>query len=179
MNVQIATSTTIQIFREPERRYDERISKLEARLMKLAAHRAQKKLRDREVRIEVYVPHLSAANNWLPIVEERIRASTLPDEYEDERSSEWLTEGAALAAIAFFRATADLLPAEPHIYATKEGDLVAEFETKTGSLTSIISGKETIVFAVLSDRPHEPIEKIIHMEGSKFRHELRSITNRL
>ena len=30
---------------------------------------------------------------------------------------EWLNERAANAAIAFFRAGADLLPTEPHIYA--------------------------------------------------------------
>ena len=128
--------------------------------------------------IEPYTPYLTAPNNWLPIVESRIRGSVLPNEYECEPSTEWLSEGAANAAIAFFRNGPDLLPTEPHIYGTKSGDLVAEFEAANGSMTSVVSDKQTILFAVLTgDR--EPIQTIIRRGSNRFRDELRSITRKL
>jgi hypothetical protein len=133
-----------------------------------------------EVRIERYTPYLTAPNNWLPIVESRIRGSVLPNEYEYdyEPSTEWLSEGAANAAIAFFRNGTDLLPTEPHIYGTKSGDLVAEFETANGSMTSVVSDKQTILFAVLTG-DDEPIQTIIRRDSNRFRDELRSITTKL
>lgn len=131
-----------------------------------------------KVRIEPYTPYLTAPNNWLPIVESRICGSVLPNEYECEPSTEWLSEGAANAAIAFFRNGPDLLPTEPHIYGTKSGDLVAEFEAANGSMTSVVSDKQTILFAVLTgDR--EPIQTIIRRGSNRFRDELRSITRKL
>lgn len=132
-----------------------------------------------EVRIAPYTPYLTAPNNWLPIVESRIRGSVLPNEYESEPSTEWLSEGAANAAIAFLRNGADMLPTEPHIYGTKSGDLVAEFETANGSMTSVVSDKQTILFAVLTSDPHEPIQSIICRGSNRFRDELSSILTKL
>jgi hypothetical protein len=145
--------------------------------VKWAARQTQKYLEKQgEVRIEDYTPYLTAPNGWLVVLEARIRDSVLPDEYEGEPSTEWLTEGAANAAIAFFRASADLLPVEPSIYATKSGDLVAEFETPAGSMTSVVSDKETILFAVMTNDPDEPIQRVIRRGSNQFRDELRSFT---
>jgi hypothetical protein len=147
------------------------------RIVKWAAELAQKAWYDSaEVWIEPYT--LTAPNGCLPIVETRIRGSALPDEYGREPSTEWLSEGAANAAIAFFRNGADLLPTEPHIYSTKSGDLVAEFETANGSMTSVVSDKQTILFAVLTG-DDEPIQTIIRRGSNRFRDELRSITTKL
>jgi hypothetical protein len=176
----VATSTTRKILNERIERYDRQLAKRKTTLMKWAARQAQKSLEKQgSVRIEAYTPHLTAPNSWLPIVEERIRASVLPEEFEREPSSEWLTQDAAFAAIAFFHTGADLLPTEPYIYATSLGDLVAEFETKNGSMTSVISDNETILFAVLASDPHEPIQKVIRRGSNQFKEELRSITTKL
>lgn len=176
----VATSTTRGILNERIERYDRRFAKRDMRILEWAARRAQKMLEEQgKVRIEAYTPYLKAPNSWLPLVEERIRASILPEEYEGEPSCEWLTEDAAHAAISFFRAAADLLPTEPYIYATNSGDLVAEFETKSGSMTSVVSDDETILFAVLASNPHEPIQKVIRRGSNQIRDELRSITNKL
>src|ERR1700730_2758375 len=149
------------------------------RIAEWAAELAQKAWYDSaEDWIEPYPLYLTAPNSWLPIVETRIRGSVLPDEYEREPSTEWLSEGAANAAIAFFRNGADLLPTEPHIYGTKSGDLVAEFETANGSMTSVVSDKQTILFAVLTG-DDEPIQTIIRRDSNRFRDELRSITTKL
>jgi len=180
MVTDVATSTTRRILNERIERYDWQLAKRQMRIMDWAARHAQKMLEQRgTVRIEAYAPFLTVPNSWLTVVEERIRASILPEEYRAEPSSEWLTENAANAAIAFFRAGADLLPTEPHIYATNSGDLVAEFETKNGSMTSVVSDAETILFVVLAGEPHEPIQKVIRRGSNQFRDELRSVTNRL
>lgn len=172
------TSATRPILDEWVERYDRRLAKLERRYLQLAAHMAQKALGN-EVRIEPYIPYINAPNSWLPVVEARIRDSIFPGEKESEISTEWLTEDAANAAIAFFRTGADLLPTEPHIYATKSGDLVAEFETPAGSMTGIVSDNKTILFAVLATNPHEPIQSVIRRGSNRFRDELRSFTRKL
>jgi hypothetical protein len=125
------TSTTRTILAEQVEPYGWYRAEDLQRIVKWAAELAQKAWYDSaEVWIEPYT--LTAPNGCLPIVETRIRGSVLPDEYGREPSTEWLSEGAANAAIAFFRNGADLLPTEPHIYGTKSGDLVAEFETANG-----------------------------------------------
>lgn len=150
------------------------------KLMEDAAREAQDRVQVQgEVRIEAYAPYLSAPNGWLSAVEARIRDSVLPDELRGDLSAEWLTEDAANAAIAFFRAGADVLPAEPHIYATESGDLVAEFETQAGSMTSVVTDRETILFAVLVSEPQQPMQRVIRRGSNKFRDELRSFTRRL
>ena len=78
---------------------------------------------------------LGPAVAWLSEVERRIRDSIVPIEYSDLTSTEYLNEAAGSAALSFFQNNADLLPAEPHIYGTHDGDLVAEFETAIGRLT--------------------------------------------
>src|SRR5207253_6843160 len=62
-----------------------------------------------------------------------------PEAVHDGR---WVTQAVANAATDFFKSTADLMPGKPFIYSSREGDLVAEFETKRGTMTSIISRSE-------------------------------------
>jgi hypothetical protein len=156
------TSTTRRILAERVEPYG--WYPAEQRIVEWAADLAQKAWNDSaEVWIEPYTLYLTAPNSWLPIVESRIRGSVFPDGYEHEPSTEWLSERAANAAISFFRNGADLLPTEPHIYGTKSGDLVAEFETANGSMTSVVSDKQTILFAVLTadDRTTKAIKGVV------------------
>ena len=106
-----------------------------------------------------------SATSWLPKVERRIQASTLPNEYvvtlgegDVEKGTEWLSEDVAHASLSFFERCADVLPGEPHLYASKGGALVAEFEAKNGSLTTVISPESVILFAVTAENPESPIE---------------------
>ena len=71
-----------------------------------------------KVQIEQYVPYVNSPSSWLQVLEGRIKQSIRPTELSGEHTSEWLNDDAANTALAFFRAGADLLPAEPHIYAT-------------------------------------------------------------
>jgi hypothetical protein len=131
-----------------------------------------------DVRISDYTPMLTAANAWLAVVETRIRASIRPDGQEDEESTEWLTRYAADAAITFFRNVADLLPTEPHIAATRSGDLVAEFEAPNCSMTGVVSDHETVLFAVWK-HDRSPIHTTIRRGSNRLREEVRTFTDQL
>src|SRR5260370_18624549 len=78
---------------------------------------------------------------WLDTVKRRIKHSIMPKDQEIENVGQWLTEEIANAASTFFEEASDLLPSEPFIYASRQGDLVAEFTPKFGSLTTIYSTK--------------------------------------
>jgi hypothetical protein len=129
-----------------------------------------------DVRINAYTPVLTAANAWLATVEARIRSSIRPD--ESEESTEWLNRYAADAAISFFRNAADLLPTEPHIAATQSGDLVAEFETPACSMTTVVSGSETILFGVCK-ADQSPIHTVIRRGSNQLRDELKIFAREL
>lgn len=82
----------------------------------------------------------------------------------------WLTQSVADAATDFFGTTADLLPGQPHIYSSIDGDLVAEFRTPKGTLTGIISPTFTLLFAVVDGVTSE--RKIV--ETRRTREEVRN-----
>lgn len=129
-----------------------------------------------EVRILEYTPNLPFPNSWLPVVESRIRASIMPADSDGPPFGEWLTEDSARAAIAFLRAGEDVLPTEPHIYGTDDGDFVAEFELPEGRLTSVVSDDDTTLFAVYSDRSAPPVHDVIHRGSNQYRNQVVSFT---
>ncbi|HZS88292.1 MAG TPA: hypothetical protein VFE42_12530 [Chloroflexota bacterium] len=92
---------------------------------------------------------------WLAVVRRRINDSILPQDFAGENDGRWLSEDAARAAVAFFEATSDVLPAEPYIYSSRRGDLVAEFKADRGTLTSIVSPTFVLLFAVIDGVPVE------------------------
>jgi hypothetical protein len=178
-----ATSLTGGISTEQQETHDRgdgRIDKRKTRLIEWAARKARSTVKTRgDVWIEPYAPYLIAPNGWLSVLEARVRDSVVPDEYQGEPSTEWLSEKTANAAIAFFRLGADLLPTEPHIYATISGDLVAEFQTPGVNITSVVSDAETVLFAVLRSDPNEPVQQVIRRGSNQFRDELRSFFKKL
>ena len=174
------TRTSHNTFRKDSDQTSARLfDESDERLLERATRHVPAQMHEKEVRIEDYRPFLAAPSNWLSLVEARIRESVRPEEYEIEDSAEWLNAEAASAAIAFFQAGADALPSEPHIYATSLGDLVAEFETSGGTLTSVVSSAETILFAVMASDPHTPIERVVRRGSNSFIDELRFVTKKL
>jgi hypothetical protein len=131
------------------------------------------------VRIDPYTPVLAVPNAWLSAVEERIRASTRPPELQGEESAEWLSVSAASTAINFLRQAADLLPTEPHIYASDNGDLVAEFETEASNVTSVVTPEETILFGVSSAAPAIPVKVKIRRGSNRLREEVKTFVQEL
>jgi hypothetical protein len=90
----------------------------------------------------------------------------------------WLSQLIAMRALEFFKATSDLLPSEPYIYSSQKGDLVAEFTAVRGTLTSIVSPKFILLFAVVDG---SPMEKKVERESGfeELRSELRQLTESL
>src|SRR4026207_1497021 len=89
------------------------------------------------------------APHWLTRVQDRISGSIVPREQESSNDGRWLLPSAAAAACVFFQAAADVLPGEPHISGSQDGELIAEFESKHGRLTSIITDTSVLLFAVI------------------------------
>src|SRR5579872_4533511 len=86
----------------------------------------------------VYGPKLILPR-WVDSIVQVIRNSVIPGDRVHENDGRWITQAIADAAIDFFQNTADLLPGEPIVYRSQQGDLVAEFACRRGTLTSIIS----------------------------------------
>lgn len=119
------------------------------------------------------VPPLSP---WLNRVERRIENSIASQEWEKGEPGRWLNENVAAAALRFFRNTADLLPAEPFIYASREGDLVAEFSGAHGTLTTIVSPQFIILFSTVDKEPfHKKLDSTADTTANSLRAELKDL----
>jgi hypothetical protein len=115
--------------------------------------------------------------SWFRLVERRISESSTRDP-NLARSGRWLPQATAIAALRFFEAASDLLPGEPYIYGSPLGDLVAEFDGKKGTLTSVIGPNVTLLFAIIGGIP---IKKTISPEGGEreLRSELKELAESL
>lgn len=117
---------------------------------------------------------------WLPKVETRLRDSTLPASIEKIcNDGSWISRSIANTAERFFQSTSDILPAEPHIYSSTKGDLVAEFDTPGGKLTSIVGESFVIAFAVIDG---EIVKEELQLKDYNFdaaRQKFRLLTKKL
>ncbi len=114
--------------------------------------------------------------DWLADVENRIQNSIGQD---TAPSSEWLTPDAGKAALHFLQYAGDLLPCEPHIYGTREGNLVAEFETQRLRMTVIVTPDGTTLFGYRRDKDEAPHQVWIRRGSNSSREEVRSFTRAL
>ena len=130
----------------------------------------------------IFGPSLRAPS-WLSAVERRIRDSTHADlsisSSRENADGRFLTREVANAAISFFRQSADLLPSEPYIYSSQQGDLVAEFESKHGILTSVISPNWVILFAGVHGMPVERTVQPQQDSAAAVRSAVRDIADML
>jgi hypothetical protein len=92
---------------------------------------------------------------WLAIVERRIRDSVLPRERAAENDGRWLSQEVANSAIQFFQQASGVLPSEPFIYSSTSGDLVAEFKTIRGVLTSVVTQSKVLAVVMVNDQLKE------------------------
>jgi len=102
------------------------------------------------INTDMMVPELS---EWLRRVQIRIKKSVSSLETKQIENTRWLSTSVGVAAIDFFKNTADLFPVEPIVYASNEGELVAEFRGKTGAITAVISPSFVILFANIKGDP--------------------------
>jgi hypothetical protein len=112
---------------------------------------------------------------WLAAIQSCIRNSVVPAERIMTNDGRWVSQEVADAASQFFQTTADLLPAEPILYASRKGDLVAEFNAEHGVMTSIISPSFVLLYAVVGG---SPIERRV-FPGNELRSEIQHILRAL
>jgi hypothetical protein len=122
---------------------------------------------------------LRSIPEWLDAVKRRIRDSIMPNGQEIENNGQWLTEEIASVAGTFFEEVSDLLPSEPFIYASTQGDLVAEFTPKFGSLTAIVSPKSVLLYAVVNGRPEHREVNFLGEGSTALRRDLDELTELL
>jgi hypothetical protein len=89
------------------------------------------------------------AANWLASVQRRVRDSIVPDDKLQAQTGRWLTREVANSAIQFFQMASDVLPGEPYIYSSSGADLIAEFKSKFGVMTSVVSGPVISIYTTV------------------------------
>jgi len=114
---------------------------------------------------------------WLYEVQKRINGSIVPQGYEGENDGRWLSQDIADSANGFFDIASDVLPSEPHIYSSRKGDLVAEYEASHGTMTNIISKTQLVMFVVSKGVPDEKRINLKATEAASLRQEILNFTN--
>ena len=117
--------------------------------------------------------------NWLADVEMRIQNSIHPFDPNMAETGEWLPRDTAFAALQFFRDGCDLMPGEPHLYGTSEGELVAEFESGSVRMTSVVSDDGATLFGYRRDNDEMPHQLTIRRGSNQGRFEIKSFTQAL
>ncbi|MEQ1756694.1 MAG: hypothetical protein ABL986_00110 [Vicinamibacterales bacterium] len=123
----------------------------------LARYRRLIQPREREIFSEARLPDAEVYRpqqlppNWLEETERVINASIDRDSEGFSEDGRWLKQEVAAAANDFFREAADLLPSEPYVYSSRQGDLVAEFKAPHGSLTTVVSQHFVVLFAAVDE----------------------------
>jgi hypothetical protein len=141
-----ALSSAIR-FRKPEPEFLFEIPHLDFQPIAL-----QTEQRPSDTKLDAMIGPVPIAARWFPIVERRISGSIATSGAEQPEEGTSLSIGVATQAIRFFQTTSDVLPAdEPYLYASMEGDLVAEFKAPCGKITNVIGKSSVISFAVTDD----------------------------
>ena len=93
------------------------------------------------------------AANWLATVDRRVRDSIAPDDQVGTQPGQWLTRNVANSAIEFFEMASNYLPGEPYIYSSNGADLIADFKTKHGMMTVVVSASGLSIYATVNGMP--------------------------
>jgi hypothetical protein len=117
--------------------------------------------------------------NWLAAVERRIRDSVVPQEHAADNDGRWLSQEVANSAIQFFQQASGVLPSEPYIYSSTSGDLVAEFKTRYGVLTSVVTMSKVLAVAMVNDQLKELTLNLETATAGTLRQSLQPITDLL
>ena len=116
---------------------------------------------------------------WLETVQQRIRNSITisAEDYVNDGSS--LQSAIAARAIRFFQGTSDVLPGEPYIYSSLDGDLVAEFRAECGSMTAIVGKQFAVTYAVVNGTVLDQTIELRDDNLASARQNLQQLTNNL
>jgi hypothetical protein len=115
---------------------------------------------------------------WLGAVQRRLNASIGVEGATARRDGSSLTKEVVTNANAFFQATSNVLPAEPYLYGSKAGDLIAEFEGRLGRMTVVITKRNALAFAVMGKNTFRK-QLEVPFAPAFIRHEVADIASRV
>jgi len=116
---------------------------------------------------------------WLSAVQRRLNASIGTPSNAAQGGGAWLSKDVVMTANLLFEAASSLLPGEPYLYGSRNGDLVAEFKNDVGSMTMIVTKDAAIVFAVIGDETIHKTVSLNPIAPAVLASELSAITSRL
>jgi hypothetical protein len=143
------------------------------RFRRFTRPKAEVRVSDAKPEDAIYTP--TAGPAWLDNTLSALRRSVAPGA-EHVTDGQWLAQDVVNAAADFFRTAADLLPAEPFIYSSRGGELVAEFTVRGHGLTIVVSPNRVLFFADVDGRP--PVEAI-STDPQRTREDVRRVTRSL
>jgi hypothetical protein len=94
-------------------------------------------------------------------------------------SGQWLDRNIVSTANTFFQATSDLLPVEPYLYSSKDGELIAEFKGAEFPLTLVVSHGSAVAISLIQGRPLNFAITVNAAAPNALRSELKKITAKL
>jgi len=113
---------------------------------------------DRSVDVQTQIKEpvqISPQVQWHGLLQQRIKDSVALEGHQLDPNLRYLSEAVARSALCFFEGVSDLLPSEPYIYASQEGNLVAEFSGSSGGLSVMIGTDFAILFSSSEDQSKE------------------------
>jgi hypothetical protein len=116
---------------------------------------------------------------WLADVQRRLSGSIAMRGGTALHDRTGLAREVVRAANSFFELTSDLLPAEPYLYSSQSGDLVAEFSAPLGRMTIIISTDSAIAHASVGGRITQKSFVLTPEAQNSLRPEIDAITSPL
>jgi hypothetical protein len=72
-----------------------------------------------------------------------------------------------------------MLPAEPYLHSSLQGDLVAEFNSPYGPITMVVSGDHALAMATVQGQPVQSRMQLAGAQPDTLRAELAKITEAL
>jgi len=124
----------------------------------------------------LYAPAVQQAS-WLPTVLRRIRNSIAQNSSLAEDSDEWIPRDVGVRGVSFFSITSDLLPSEPHLSRSTDGSLVAECNSRSGSLCMVISSSTALISSSSGTTFTVDLLELTLLSASKIRQRVRALSS--
>jgi|HubBroStandDraft_1064217.scaffolds.fasta_scaffold74976_2 hypothetical protein len=116
---------------------------------------------------------------WLADVQRRLNASIGTPVETGQRTGAWLKSDVVSTANRLFEVSSTLFPSAPHLYGSRDGDLVAEFTNQVGSMTMVVTKDSALAFAVVGSKTFQKTLSLDAMVSTTVARELSEITRRL
>jgi hypothetical protein len=116
---------------------------------------------------------------WLATVQRRLTNSIGPVEPGASPGGQWLSGDVVRAANSWFQATSDMLPNEPFLHSSAQGNLVAEFTGVNGPMTVVVTTSHALAMATINGQPVQHQMSLAAAQPATMRADLATLTDAL